>query len=210
MIKFLFIRHGQTEWNISGKFQGTLNSPLTEIGINQAKKLHLKLVEKNTDFSSVYSSPLGRAYQTAKIISNDQSSILPLPEFQEISLGDMEGFSHKKFEDLYPEEYYNFSHNPELYNPSSFNGESYQELLPRIEDGLNNLLSLHQSGDTVIVVTHGVTLRAICSYISNSDKKLSLDLFTKHPVPENTSVTTAIYENEKWTLLDFSNVEHLN
>ena len=65
----IFIRHGETEWNLQNRTQGHLNSPLTERGITQAREAAEKL--KDYKFDIVVSSHLGRAYETAKIISKN-------------------------------------------------------------------------------------------------------------------------------------------
>ena len=58
----LLVRHGETEWNKLGKFQGCTDIELSKDGINQAENLKLKL---NEEFDVIYSSPLKRAYETA-------------------------------------------------------------------------------------------------------------------------------------------------
>ena len=69
-MKIYFIRHGETIWNTEKRFQGSSNSPLTELGRNQALKLGKRL--KNTNFTNFYSSPLGRTIET----SQDRKSVV--------------------------------------------------------------------------------------------------------------------------------------
>ena len=117
MIKIYFVRHGQTQWNREGKFQGSLNSPLTEEGVNQANRLANKFESGNFIFNKVYSSPLGRAFNTAELITKYKQEIIPINEFREISVGDMEGVIFQEFKTKFPDEYHNFFHNPTVYNP---------------------------------------------------------------------------------------------
>ena len=63
------VRHGETDWNVEGRYQGRMDIELNENGINQARKTAEKLNDVN--FDMVISSPLKRAYETAKIISNN-------------------------------------------------------------------------------------------------------------------------------------------
>lgn len=207
MIKFLFVRHGQTQWNLINKLQGSLDSPLTKLGISQAIMLRNKFKNDNINFSHIYTSPLGRAHHTADLISDGSIPILFLSEFQEFNLGKMEGKNYQDFEIAQPREYFNFFNQPEKYDSSSIEGESYQALFLRIKKGLEQLITHHKNGDVVLVVTHGITLRGICSYLST--QTLSLENFSKYPVPDNTSVTTVIYTKEKFSILDFSNTDHL-
>lgn len=64
-------RHGQTQWNLSGRLQGHLDSPLTPLGIKQAQQLALKA--DSLGIKRVISSDLGRAIQTAEIVASQLS-----------------------------------------------------------------------------------------------------------------------------------------
>jgi len=61
------VRHGETEWNLMGKQQGHMDSPLTDRGTQQANALANGLINRGIEF--IYSSDLGRAMETAKIIN---------------------------------------------------------------------------------------------------------------------------------------------
>lgn len=63
------VRHGQTDWNLEGRYQGRTDIDLNETGIKQAEKIRQEL--KSVKFDKVFSSPLKRAYKTAQIICND-------------------------------------------------------------------------------------------------------------------------------------------
>ncbi len=213
MLKIYFVRHGQTKWNKLGMFQGNKDSDLTELGIEQAKKLSKKLSQDNFKFDKIYSSPLNRAISTAKLIVGNSCPVYPMEEFKEISLGDMEGALYSEFEALHPEVYFDFFNNPKNYNPTPINGENYLVLLERVQDGLNKLIQFHKDSildkkeTSVLVVTHGVTLKAIFNFIENQG--INLNNFIDNPVPENTSITTVLYENGKFIIEDFSNTDHL-
>ena len=72
-MEIYFVRHGQTIWNTQKRFQGLSDSPLTELGIEQAKLLGKKL--KNVKFDKFYSSALKRANDTANYIKGDRWEI---------------------------------------------------------------------------------------------------------------------------------------
>ena len=61
---FLLVRHGQTEWNVEGRWQGQGNSPLTEKGVEEAKLLGLRLWHDRDSIDAFYTSDLGRCVQT--------------------------------------------------------------------------------------------------------------------------------------------------
>ncbi len=68
MTKIIYIRHGQTEWNITGRYQGQSDVPLSELGIEQAKKLAAQFPAP--DITAIYSSNLTRAMTTAQCVAD--------------------------------------------------------------------------------------------------------------------------------------------
>ena len=203
MLRIYFVRHGETIWNTLKIFQGRSNSPLTELGVEQAKKLSQHL--KNIDFKKVYSSPQDRALQTTKLLlGNRDMEIITIDEFQEINMGKVEGIPREEFEKNYPIEYHNFWNNAIEYNPSAYHGESYDEILDRVKLGLERLIKENKNGN-ILVISHGVTLKAIFNIINEK----GIDEFSKQPVPENTSTTIVEYDSNRFKIIKFSDTEHL-
>lgn len=203
MLRIYFVRHGETVWNTLKIFQGRSNSPLTEVGVEQAKKLSQYL--KDIDFKKVYSSPQDRALQTTKLLLGDKNmEITTIDEFQEINMGKVEGIPREEFEKNYPIEYHNFWNNALEYNPSAYNGESYEEILHRVKLGLEKLIIENNDGN-ILVISHGVTLKAIFNVINEK----GIDEFSKQPVPENTSTTIVEYDSNGFKIIKFSDTEHL-
>lgn len=203
MLRIYFVRHGETIWNTLKIFQGRSNSPLTELGIEQAKKLSNFL--KDIEFNKIYSSPQERAMQTTRLILGDRDmDITPIDEFQEINMGKVEGIPREDFQKNYPIEYHNFWHNAVDYNPAAYEGESYEEILHRVKIGLNKLISENTSGN-ILVISHGVTLKAIFNIINEK----GIDEFSKQAVPENTSTTIVEYDQDSFKIIKFSDTEHL-
>jgi len=203
MLRIYFVRHGETVWNTLKIFQGRSNSPLTELGVEQAKKLSQHL--KDVDFKKVYSSPQDRALQTTKLLLGDKNmEITTIDEFQEINMGNVEGIPREEFEKNYPIEYHNFWNNASDYNPSAYNGESYEEILHRVKLGLEKLIMENNDGN-ILVISHGVTLKAIFNVINEN----GIDEFSKQPVPENTSTTIVEYDSNVFKIIKFSDTEHL-
>lgn len=142
------MRHGQTEWNAAGKIQGRLDSPLTPKGITQAKRL-AELVAKVQ--ANRFSSPQGRAMQTAKIVFGDNEFVTD-DRLCEIDVGD---FSGEMIENLRLRK-------PEFFAGSRFdwydrtpNGEHFAELSARTKIFLDSLTG------PALVVMHGVALRML-------------------------------------------------
>lgn len=204
-MKIYFVRHGETEWNVKKIFQGIKNSPLTELGREQARKLKLKL--NNFDFDYFYSSPLGRAKETLQILTEDRKNIAlkEIEYFREIDMGDMEGVPRDDFEKKYPKEFHNFWYNGKEYDPIAYKGENFQGVMDRVKKGLEFLVKNHKSTDKILLVSHGVALEATFAFIEGR----SVETFEERKVPKNTSLTVVEYKNNKFEILDFSNTSHL-
>lgn len=203
-MEIYFVRHGQTIWNVEKRFQGLSDSPLTELGIIQAKLLGEKL--KDIKFDKFYSTSLKRAYDTANYIKgNRKQKVEIFDDFVEISMGDMEGIKQEDFKKLYPEQVKNFFFNQLEYDPSSFGGESFLEVRERVIRGLNKFIELNKNYERVLVVSHGATLKTLLHYISGKD----ISTLSDEAIPKNTSYTIVKYENGKFEIIDFSNTSHL-
>ena len=203
-MEIYFVRHGQTIWNVEKRFQGLSDSPLTELGITQAKLLGEKL--KDIKFDKFYSTSLKRAYDTANYIKgNRKQKVEIFDDFVEISMGDMEGIKQEDFKKLYPEQVKNFFFNQLEYDPSSFGGESFLEVRERVIRGLNKFIELNKNYERVLVVSHGATLKTLLHYISGKD----ISTLSDEAIPKNTSYTIVKYENGKFKIIDFSNTSHL-
>ena len=203
-MEIYFVRHGQTIWNVEKRFQGLSDSPLTELGITQAKLLGEKL--KDIKFDKFYSTSLKRANDTANYIKgNREQEVEIFDDFVEISMGDMEGIQQEEFKKLYPEQVKNFFFNQLEYDPSSFGGESFLEVRERVAKGLDKFIELNKDYERVLVVSHGATLKTLLHCISGKD----ISTLSDEVIPKNTSYTIVKYENGKFEITDFSNVSHL-
>ena len=97
----LLIRHGETEWNILGKFQGTTDIPLSDEGIRQAKLLRDRI---KGDFDYIYASPLKRAHKTAEVVCEDTGkTVETVQDLREINFGSWEGLTPKNIAEMYPD-----------------------------------------------------------------------------------------------------------
>ncbi|MGH7824835.1 MAG: histidine phosphatase family protein [Candidatus Binatia bacterium] len=152
--QLIIIRHGQTQWNIAGIRQGHLDSPLTDRGVAQAKALARRLAHES--FSALYSSDLGRAVGTAKMISATTGhEIVTDARLRERHLGVFQGLSGEEIKEKHPEEYrLHRSIGPDYVIPS---GESVRQQVKRNVDCLTETAKKH-SGETIVVVTHGGVL----------------------------------------------------
>ena len=162
--KIYLIRHGQTVWNAEGRYQGQLNSALTQKGESQAQANGEKLLNylKDTNEFAFYSSPLGRASSTAKIISDiigfDKEKILFDNRIQEINYGIFEGKTKHYCQTELKEQFDAREANKWSYTLEG--GESYETVSIRLKEWLDTL----SSDKPIIMVAHEMinrTLRGI-------------------------------------------------
>lgn len=144
------IRHGQTAWNLQGRLQGHLDSPLTDLGREQAMVLRPLLASLP---ARRLCSPLGRAVQTARILFPDEPLTLD-PRLAEIGLGD---FSGRLLADLRRDLPAVFAGLPHDWYDRAPGGEGLAALSRRLSALLDGLTG------PAILVTHGVTLAMICA-----------------------------------------------
>ena len=113
-MKLYITRHGKTKWNIEGRFQGVKDSPLVESGIRDANDLREYI--KDLKFKKIYTSPLGRAKQTAKIVFKDcDLNIIEEKRISEMNFGVFEGMKKDDIDKQYHELYDNLWNHPEKF-----------------------------------------------------------------------------------------------
>lgn len=193
-MKLYITRHGETEWNKAGKMQGWMNSNLTGKGVENAKRLGESL--KDIEFDRIYSSPLGRALDTAKYIRGSKNTeIIIKDSLKEMGFGCWEGVEQKEVERLYPVQRHNFWSKPHLYEP--VDGESYQELIIRVDAVLEEIMK-DMSAENILIVTHAAVKKAIYSVL----KDIPLADFWGPPYLYDTCLTVLeIKDGEiKWLL----------
>ncbi|WCF05943.1 histidine phosphatase family protein [Paenibacillus thiaminolyticus] len=112
---------------------------------------------------AVYSSSSLRAWRTARIAAgNKQVCIRPMDELMEINMGLWEGQHIEFIENRFAQQYFHFFNRSDLYQPTGF-GETYEQLIGRAIPAIDSIISRHQ-GETVLIVTHRITLKTIMGY----------------------------------------------
>ncbi|SEA20218.1 alpha-ribazole phosphatase [Selenomonas ruminantium] len=157
MTKVIFIRHGQTEWNVTGRYQGQSDVKLTEDGKKQAEKLADNFPVAKVD--AIYASDLCRAMVTAETIAAKFGlKVQAEPAFRELSFGDWEGLTYQQIVDKWEEAMANFLQRPDILEIPG--GESFPAVQQRAMKRLNELIEKHD-GQTIVVVAHGAVLRTM-------------------------------------------------
>lgn len=139
------IRHGQTDYNVKGLFQGQIDIPLNLEGINQAKKIANKF--KNIKVDKIFVSPLTRAKQTANFIS-EITNVNPIIEQRLVEryFGKLEG--HKSITDFES-------------RIDEFNIERIEAVEKRVKNFLENLFKNDNDKENIVIVTHATVIQII-------------------------------------------------
>jgi len=196
----IIVRHGETEWNLKLIRQGHLDSPLTERGLAQAEALAERLAREK--FTSLYSSDLGRAVQTAeKIADATGHTIITDPRLRERHLGVFQGLSGDEIQRRFPAEYkLHRTVGPTYVIPG---GESVEQQVARNIVFLNELAGKHV-GETVVVVTHGGVLSGLFRHTFSIPFQAPRRFeFT------NAGLNVFFYEDGNWFLQTWGDVSHL-
>jgi alpha-ribazole phosphatase len=159
MKRLCLIRHGQTDWNLDGRYQGQSDVPLNENGRAQARHLAGQLQEH--PFSTIRTSDLWRARETAEIIADSlHLPIIPDPRLREINQGKWEGQQVETIRSRYAELWERRKEDPANVRPPG--GETVSEVATRVQAALDDIIA-SQPAKPVLVVSHGLAIAtALC------------------------------------------------
>jgi probable phosphoglycerate mutase len=196
----LAIRHGETEWNSQGRFQGHLNSALNREGLAQAQALGERLSAERFDL--LLSSDLGRALQTASAIAmRSGHEIVVEPRLRERRMGIFQGLTPAEVQARYPSEYARFrSHDPDYVIPE---GESARQFYERSVACFTELATRH-AGLTFAAVTHGGVLAMLYRHARAMPLQAPRD-FPLH----NTGINRFRHRLGAWQLQSWGEIGHL-
>lgn len=200
---FYFVRHGETDWNVKKKIQGTTDVPLNENGLRQARELAEKLVEEKYTINHVYTSPQLRAQVTAQTAATALGvECISLDDLAEMDLGVWEGDNWPNIEEQYGETYYYWnSHRRYVCTPG---GECYNDVLKRVFKALEYIMK-RETGN-VLVVSHSAIMLSLRCYLEGlcMDDETMLDFRTK-----NAEIVAIEAEEIKLAIERFSHEESL-
>lgn len=181
MIRIILVRHGRTAWNVgtddayglaaapTGRFRGTIDLPLADEGVSQARFTAKRLANLRVD--AVYSSPLQRAAHTAQIISEPHSlSAQTMPGLSSMDYGDWARQSTADVSRHWPDLYRQWRDNP--FTVQIPGGECLADLRERAVTAVTAALDHHADDETVVLVSHQVVTKTlICAWarLPNTD-----------------------------------------
>jgi len=178
--RFYLIRHGETDWNKAGRYQGRTNIDLNEEGREQARLLGERF--KYLPLDALYVSPLNRAVETANEVART-TGIKPVTDehFIEINFGEWEGHTIPELSEKFGSAYTDFFKDP-FDHPVPGEG-SFQIAMDRAIEGFNILAERHK-GQNVAIISHGGLLRVMLVGLLEMG-----DAFYRKTWMTNTSIT---------------------
>jgi probable phosphoglycerate mutase len=175
--RLLLVRHGATAATEENRFSGASGAELSELGRWQAARLGERLAEQGV--TTIYSSALSRAMDTARIIGS-QCGLAPVARdgLQEIHHGHWEGMKREEVESQFGREYAAWEADPFTFAPAG--GESGVAVLARALPVIREIVTAHP-GEQVVVVSHKATLRLILSSLLAFDPRGYRDRLDQAP-----------------------------
>lgn len=158
---FYIVRHGQTDFNTLGYYQGCLLNPsLNEYGIEQAKRLRQKMSDNGIIADRIFSSPLRRAYETARRLTTVFSSMVIDADLIEGDFGIADGVIEEEIKTKLPEEYAKWKDLDNLQFAFQ-NGQSKEEIGLRMSRALWNIYHHYNNLNNVLIVSHSCAIRCL-------------------------------------------------
>ena len=152
MTTILLARHGETDWNRNGIWQGWADPPLNATGRAQAGELAEQL--RHVPFDAVYSSDLQRAHETADIVAAPHDvPVVADPGLREIDVGSFSGLTRAQIEERFPD-----GERPD--------GETREQHAARVLAAVERIARANP-GRRILLVTHGGTMRALHGHVTD-------------------------------------------
>lgn len=203
MTRIILTRHGQTLWNIERRVQGSLDSPLTEKGILQARSLAVRL--RDEGIKHIYSSDSLRAIGTADEIRNELglATLSTNSALREFAFGEWEGCIWQDLRIAKPDVFKIWDSEPHLVTTPG--GENMGLVMERAWNFLQHIINVH-SNETVCLVTHGITLKMLVT------KALGFGVheWAKTPWQHNTALNIFEVVGHQWIPRLVGDCKHLD
>jgi broad specificity phosphatase PhoE len=163
MTRLILLRHGETDWNVEGRWQGQIDTPLNARGLIQAAEAARSL--DHIPIAAIYSSDLRRAFETASQVA----SIKGLPvhtdaRLRELHQGEWQGMLVSEIKNRYTERLRQRTKNPHMVSPPG--GESVQQVANRVLPCVSEIIKKHPQ-DSVLIVTHGFVCALLHVYFNH-------------------------------------------
>ena len=200
MIRIILLRHGETTWNIEGRYQGQEDTPLSPRGLEQGKKAALAL--KNIPIDRAISSPLSRSFETCRMAADyHHLTVMKDGRLIEISHGLWEGIHADEIEARYPKEFRLWHTHPEQVQMPE--GENLEDVRKRAREAFDEYAAKYD-GETVLVAAHDAVNKAIICDL------LGLDMSHFWQIKQdNACINVLECDKDIWRLVTLNSTAHL-
>jgi broad specificity phosphatase PhoE len=199
---FYLVRHGESAWNAEDRLCGRTDVPLSEVGRRQAKSLAERL--KPIPFEALYSSPLVRALETARLIS-ESVGLQPVTDRRlvELDYGQWEGRTLADIMENDARTFRAWDANPAQLAPPG--GETGLEAQQRIVSFLESLVAKHRQGNVLVAFHKTVCRLAVCHVLG-----MAPDEYRRRLVLNNAALCIIQPRPDGWQLISFNDTSHLS
>lgn len=200
MIRIILLRHGETTWNIEGRYQGQEDTPLSPRGLEQGRKVALAL--KNIPIDRAISSPLSRSFETCRMAADyHHLTVMKDGRLIEISHGLWEGIHADEIEARYPKEFRLWHTHPEQVQMPE--GENLEDVRKRAREAFDEYAAKYD-GETVLVAAHDAVNKAIICDL------LGLDMSHFWQIKQdNACINVLECDKGIWRLVTLNSTAHL-
>ncbi|MFB3882028.1 MAG: histidine phosphatase family protein [Armatimonadota bacterium] len=154
----ILVRHGETEWNATGRIQGHGDSPLTALGLEQGRRVAERLAREK--IAAVYASTLSRARDTGELIAAPHGlSVQLVADLRERSYGSYEGLTLDEIREREPAALATWLSHPNRELLAAPGGENQPQMSARVMPALKEIVAAHP-GETVAVAAHGGPIKS--------------------------------------------------
>jgi len=197
----LLVRHGQTKSNITGYFMGWSNEDISDLGYAQVRSLSSRLAK--FPIATIYTSPLKRAMNTARILAEPHKLELNvLDDLTEIGLGDWQGLHRDEISQKWPEIWRQSRIDPSVVTFP--NGENFQQLTERAVRAFNRIVADNTNRHT-LAVTHDAVIRVLVAHVLGTSNSIY-----RHMEINNASLSVIRVEDDRMRLVTLNDTAHLD
>ena len=201
MTRIILVRHGETPWNVEGRYQGQEDIPLSERGLEQARLLAEGLRDIHID--AAVASPLKRSFVTCKTSADLHGIEVEIDErLTEINHGSWEGCYAKDIQAKYPEAFLLWHTKPHLVHMPD-GGECLEDVRKRAMAAMEDIVERFPNM-TVLEAAHDAVNRAILCDILGMDMAHFWQM-----KQDNTCVNVLEYEAGEWRLVLLNSTHHM-
>jgi broad specificity phosphatase PhoE len=177
--KLILVRHGETEGESSIRYHGRTDVRLSDLGRTQMHAVRAALLEPDSpQLRWVFTSPLVRATEGARLIAGESAELCVLEEFVEVHFGLFEGLTAEEIRERYPEHYTHWSTDRLAPGYTYPDGESRRAFAERVVRGIKKMLLLWQPeshlASTALLVAHRGVIQTAVHHLTGNQPSVEL------------------------------------